>query len=123
MPTIGKRLKELRAATGKSQQAFAALAGTAQSSINRFENDQSEAPYRVLLWYAAYFDVSLDYIYCRTDNPQGKLYEYNPASLKNKMANPADWEQFIAMCFEDGTPLNAKLKESLIKMASGGEST
>ena len=119
MHTIGSRLKELRATTGKSQQAFAALAGTAQSSINRFENDQSEAPYRVLLWYADYFDVSMDYIYCRTDNPQGKMYDYDPAALKNKMENKADWEQFIQACFEEGSPLNTKLKESLIKMAGG----
>jgi repressor LexA len=119
MPTIGSRLKELRATTGKSQQAFAELAGSTQSSINRFENDQSEAPYRVLRWYADYFDVSMDYIYCRTDKPQGKLYNYDPAALKNRMANPADWAQFIGACFEEGSPLNAKLKESLIKMAGG----
>ena len=119
MPTIGTRLKELRATTGKSQQVFADLAGSTQSSINRFENNQSEAPYRVLRWYADYFDVSMDYIFGRTDSPQGKLYEYDPAVLKNKMTNKADWEQFVEACFEEGSPLNAKLKESLIKMAGG----
>ena len=117
MPTIGRRLKELRATTGKSQQALSGMAGSTQSSINRFENDQSEAPYKVLLWYADYFDVSMDYIYCRTDKPQGKLYAYEPESLKNRMSDKDEWEKFVQFCFEKGSPLNVKLKETLIKMA------
>lgn len=116
MTTIGNRLKDLRATTGKSQQVFADMAGSTQSSINRFENDQSEAPYRVLLWYANYFDVSMDYIYCRTDNPQGKLYTYTPETLKNRIKDKDEWTQFITACFEEGSPMNAKLKESLINM-------
>lgn len=31
-----------------------------------------------MLWYADFFDVSLDYIFGRTDKPQGKLYENQP---------------------------------------------
>ena len=119
MPTIGSRLKELRATTGKSQQAISEMAGSTQSSINRFENDQSEAPYKVLLWYADYFDVSMDYIYCRTDKPQGKLYAYEPESLKNRMSDKDEWKKFVRFCFEEGSPLNVKLKETLIKMAGG----
>ena len=119
MTTIGNRLKDLRATTGKSQQGIADMAGSTQSSINRFENDQSEAPYRVLLWYADYFDVSMDYIYCRTDNPQGKLYAYTPETQKNRMKDRDEWTQFIAACFEEGSPMNAKLKESLINMIGG----
>lgn len=114
MPTIGSRLKELRATTGKSQQAFAELAGSTQSSINRFENDQSEAPYRVLRWYADYFDVSMDYIYCRTDNPQGKLYEFKP-NIPNK-----DLKQFIEMCFDKDSPMSERLKQSIITLFEEG---
>ena len=119
MPTPGSRLKELRAQTGKSQDTLSKLFDSNQSTLNRYENDQSEAPYRVLLWYADYFDVSLDYLLCRTDNPQGKLYKYEPAALKNRMANKREWEEFIEACFEEGSPMNAKLKEMLIKMAGG----
>lgn len=119
MTTIGNRLKDLRATTGKSQQGIADMAGSTQSSINRFENDQSEAPYHVLLWYADYFDVSMDYIYCRTDNPQGKLYTYTPETLKNRMKDKDEWTQFVTACFEEGSPMNAKLKESLINLMGG----
>ena len=99
MPTPGSRLKELRAQTGKSQDNLSKLFDSNQSTLNRYENDQSEAPYRVLLWYADYFDVSLDYLLCRTNNPQGKLYKYEPAALKNRMANKREWEEFIEACF------------------------
>lgn len=76
MSTIGNRLKELRATTGKSQDNLSKMFGSNQSTLNRYENDQTDPPCRILLWYADYFDVSMDYIYCRTDNPQGKLYEF-----------------------------------------------
>jgi hypothetical protein len=38
------------------------------------------------------------------------------------MANKREWEDFIEACFAEGSPMNAKLKEMLIKMA-GGEDT
>ena len=44
MDTVGSRLKALRATTGLSQQALADIAGTKQSTVNRYENDASEMP-------------------------------------------------------------------------------
>lgn len=49
---------------------------TCSESINRYENAQTEPPSKALLCYADYFDVSMDYIFGRTEHPQGKLYEY-----------------------------------------------
>jgi len=115
MPTIGRRLKELRATTGKSQQALSEMSGSTQSSINRFENDQSEAPYKVLLWYADYFDVSMDYIYCRTDKPQGKPYDFKP-NIPIK-----DLPQFIEMCFDKDSPMSERLKQLIISMFEEGQ--
>lgn len=121
METVGKRLKALRHTTGLSQTALAKIADSNQSSINRYELDQSETPYRILLWYADHFDVSLDYIYCRTDNPHGKYYEYQPEMVREKLKNKAEWSEFIEACFEEGSPLNTRLKDMLIKMAAEGE--
>ncbi|MCL2034713.1 MAG: helix-turn-helix domain-containing protein [Oscillospiraceae bacterium] len=112
MDTVGGRLKVLRATTGLSQQALADIAGTKQSTINRYENDASELPYRILLWYADYFDVSLDYIFCRTDKPQGKLYEFRPRMSKETEQMKA----FIEMCFDPKSPMNEKLKQTLLNM-------
>ncbi len=121
MKTVGTRLKALRQSTGLSQTALAKIADSNQSSINRYEMDQSETPYRILLWYANHFDVSLDYIFCRTDNPHGKYYEYQPEKVKEKLQNKAEWSEFIEACFEEGSPLNIRLKDMLIKMAGEDE--
>ena len=114
MPTMGNRLKELRATTSKSQQEFSKLFQSNQSTLNRYENGQSEVPNRVLLWYADYFDVSLDYIFCRTNNPQGKSYDYNP-HIPNK-----DLQQFIEMCFDKDSPMSEKLKQTIMTMFEEG---
>ena len=113
---IGTRLKELRMNIHISQTELAKLAGSNQSSINRYENDQSEASYKILLWYADYFDVSMDYIFGRTDQPQGKLYEYQPEKIKEKMANKQEWNEFVEACFDPGSPMNEKLKQTLANM-------
>jgi transcriptional regulator with XRE-family HTH domain len=114
MPTIGSRLKELRTTTGKSQHNMSVLFDSNQSTLNRYENDQSDVPCRVLLWYADYFDVSLDYIFCRTDNPQGKLYEFKP-NIPNK-----DLRQFIEMCFDKDSPMKEQLKQTILTMFEEG---
>jgi transcriptional regulator with XRE-family HTH domain len=121
MDTVGTRLKALRHSTGMSQTALAKIADTNQSSINRYEQDQSEVPYRILLWYADHFDISLDYIFCRTDNPHGKYYEYQPERVKEKLQNKAEWSEFIEACFEEGSPLNTRLKDMFIKLAGEDE--
>jgi len=118
MSTIGTRLKELRASIKASQTELAQMAGSNQSSINRYEMDTAHVPARIMLWYADYFDVSLDYIFGRTDQPQGKLYGYQPRKIKEKLANEQEWSEFVEACFEPGSPMNIKLREMLIKMAS-----
>jgi len=73
---VGERLRLLREGVKLSQAKIAKMLDTTQASINRYENAIGSPPLKVLLWYADYFDVSMDYIFGRTDKPQGKLYEY-----------------------------------------------
>lgn len=82
-----------------------------QSGLNRYETGVSETPNGILLWYADYFDVSLDYIFGRTDKPQGKLYDYNPKAFDDEKM-----QDFIEMCFDPKSPANAKLKEAILKL-------
>lgn len=100
-----------------SQTKIAVENGTiTQSAINRYESGKSEIPNEILLWYADFFDVSLDYIFCRTDEPQGKLYQFQPKlSFDDKKL-----EEFLEMCFEPGTPANNKLKATIITMFKEG---
>ncbi|MBQ8944090.1 MAG: helix-turn-helix transcriptional regulator [Clostridia bacterium] len=63
------RLKELRKARGISQQKLAIDLNMNQNSISRYENGQREADYKTLIALADYFNVSVDYLLERTDNP------------------------------------------------------
>ena len=112
MKEIGKRLKSLREEIGISQQKLANMMDTTQSSINRYENGQAEPPVALFRKYADMFDVSLDYIFGRTEAPQGKQYDYHPVLPPDK----EEMRRFVEMCFQPGTPANAKLKESIYRI-------
>ena len=112
MKIIGERLKQLREGTKLSQVKICALSGFNQSGLARCELGQSMPPFDLLLWYANYFDVSMDYIFGRTDNPQGKLYKYNPKIT----ADSEKMRQFIEMCFEPNSLVSEKLKSTLMEI-------
>ena len=111
---IGLRLKELRQSVKLSQSKIAAIVESSQPAIARYEMGEAHIPADVLLNYVNYFDVSLDYIYCRTDNPQGAHYENKP---KIEKIYP-EMDKFIEMCFDPGSPMNHRLKETLARMLS-----
>ena len=110
---VSRRLTELREGVKLSQAKLAAeFDGVDQPAIFRYENALSFPPYRVLMQYADFFDVSLDYIFGRTDKPQGKLYDFQPKIMKNNQ----QMRELIEMCFDPNSPANAKLKEILFEM-------
>lgn len=112
-PTIvATRMKELREGMKMPQGKLAALLGVQQTAIFRYEVGQSFPPYQILMKYADFFDVSLDYIFGRTDKPQGKLYDFQPKVWKDNK----QMQDFIEMCFDPNSPANAKLKEALVRL-------
>lgn len=64
------RLKELRQKRKISQLKLAMDLGMNQNSISRYETEAREADYATLIRFADYFDVSIDYLLERTDNPE-----------------------------------------------------
>ena len=116
MEQIGKRLRALREGIRLTQVQMAQILGVQQSRINRFETGQSTPSPEVFLKYADYFDVSMDYLYCRTDEPRGKLYDYKPQALKEKMEQSEEMREFIEMCFDPQAPVNKRLKEALLRI-------
>ncbi|MBQ4108443.1 MAG: helix-turn-helix transcriptional regulator [Clostridia bacterium] len=64
------RLKMLRRQRGISQLKLAMDLNMNQNSISRYENEERQADYRTLILFADYFDVSIDYLLERTDNPK-----------------------------------------------------
>ena len=109
MKQPGMRLRTLREGIGLSQSKFADLIGSTQSSINRYENGQATPTVELLRKYADYFDVSMDYIFARCDDPHG-------AAPVRKSVDEPELEQFIEMCFDPKSSANARLKETLKQM-------
>ena len=64
------RLKELRKQKNISQLKLAMDLTMNQNSISRYETGEREADYATLIKIADYFNVSIDYLLERTDNPK-----------------------------------------------------
>jgi transcriptional regulator with XRE-family HTH domain len=118
---IGERLRDLRMGVHISQTKLASILGTQQSSINRYEQGQSVPVPEIFIKYADYFDVSMDYLYCRTDDPRGKHYEFQPKILQEKAGDNKEMREFIEMCFDPKSPVNGRLKEALFQMLNEGK--
>ena len=61
------RLKQLRIEKGKTQKEMAKDLGTTDVSIGRYEAGTREPKTDILNALADYFDVTTDYLLCRTD--------------------------------------------------------
>ena len=64
------RLKELRKRKRISQLKLAMDLYMDQNTISRYETGEREAGYAELIAIADYFNVSIDYLLERTDNPK-----------------------------------------------------
>lgn len=64
------RLKEVRKKKNISQLKLAMDLDMNQNSISRYETGEREADYATLIRFADYFNVSVDYLLGRTDNPE-----------------------------------------------------
>ena len=116
MEAVAKRITDLRASVNLSQNKLSKEFGISQSALNRYEHNETSVPDDVLLKYAEFFDVSLDYIFGRTDKPEGKLYSFTPQYSEDN----ENFKQFIEMCFDSSSPMNEKLKQTLIDMVTKG---
>ena len=64
------RLKELRKSKGISQIRLAMELNTTQNTISRYETGEREPGIAELIKIADYFNVSIDYLLARTDDPR-----------------------------------------------------
>lgn len=64
------RLRELRKARGISQLKLAMDLNTNQNTISRYETGEREPGITELIMLADYFNISVDYLLERTDNPE-----------------------------------------------------
>ena len=82
---IGERLYDLRKDAGLTQDELADILKINKHSISSYEREKSEPPDIIKLLIASYFNVSIDYLLGRTDNPNSTIPEHNilrlPASF------------------------------------------
>ena len=66
---VKNNLKLLRKSKGYTQIALQMKTGIEQALLSKFENGERVPPTETLIKLADFYNVSLDYILCRTDNP------------------------------------------------------
>lgn len=67
---IKNRLRQIREERNLTQLKVSMDLFINQNSISRYESGQREAGYELLIRFADYYNVSIDYILFRTDNPE-----------------------------------------------------
>ena len=64
------RLKQLRTSRGYTQISLQMQTGIEQALLSKFENGERIPPTETLVRLAEFYNVSIDYILCRTDKPE-----------------------------------------------------
>jgi len=63
----GERLKQLRKDRDLKQSDLAAILGVSSSAIGSYERCERQPTYELLLKYAEFFKVSIDYMLCNSN--------------------------------------------------------
>ena len=70
MSKFAERIRELRTAGNYTQEDLGEILGVKKYSIYTYEKGRSEPNIDGLIALADFFDVSIDYLVGRTDNPE-----------------------------------------------------
>lgn len=117
----GDRLKQLRNEKKLSQQELADKLGINRSTYARYETSATQPDYETLQKLADFFDVSIDYLLGRTDNPTTsnnhrlELTEKDEMDVAKRLQKfKEEIEKSDGLAFS-GEPLSEEAKESLIE--------
>lgn len=69
---FGSHLKHLRKSRNITQKQLAKEIGASERGIQHYELGERKPTYEMLIALANYFDISLDYLVGRSDNPERK---------------------------------------------------
>ena len=69
MNNFGEHLKKIRKSRGLTQKQLAADIGASERGIQQYELNERKPAFDILIVLADYFDVSLDYLVGRSDDP------------------------------------------------------
>lgn len=113
---INEVLRDLRKSNKMTQGDLANYLNISIQKVSHYESGYNSVPVEVLIKYADFFDVSLDYIAGRTDNPQGKMFECVP----KKWTQNKEISDFFDACFSPSSPIFEKLKSEFLSAIKEG---
>lgn len=70
MFSMYKRIRHLREDKDLNQTKIAKYLGMSQTGYSKYETGENDIPTNILIKLADFYDVSVDYILERTDNPK-----------------------------------------------------
>lgn len=70
MSNLSERLRSCRKSKNKTQKDIATLLNISERAYQHYELNDREPPLSNVITLANYFDVSLDYLVGRSDNPR-----------------------------------------------------
>ncbi|RZI50274.1 helix-turn-helix transcriptional regulator [Aeribacillus composti] len=91
----GDRLKKLRESKRLSQQQLADKLNINRSTYARYELGQTQPDFETLEKLADFFEVSIDYLLGRTDDPSNKYSDYPTLIKEDEKDIAKDLEKII----------------------------
>ncbi|WP_309304462.1 helix-turn-helix domain-containing protein [Brevibacillus laterosporus] len=102
---FGKRIAELRKKRGYSQVNFAAKINVSKSTVGMWETGDREPDSDTLGKLANFFNVSIDYLLGRTDNPNSTLTDNVRLFVDSLELTDEQILDKISLLNVDGNPL------------------
>lgn len=76
--SFGKRLRNLRENKGLTQEELGKIINQKKSNISKYENERLQPSMETINSFAEYFNVSIDYLFGRTDDPTPPTKQAKP---------------------------------------------
>lgn len=64
------RLRDLREDSDLNQTELAKVLGMSQTGYSKYETGENDIPTAILVKLARFYNTSIDYLLCETDNPK-----------------------------------------------------
>lgn len=93
---LAARLKELRKSRGLTQKNIANIFNLDTSSICKYESNQATPPSDIVKRFAEFFQVTTDYLYGLTDNPNPPIQQNDEVTAK--LAELKDSPSYRILC-------------------------
>lgn len=68
-----RRIRDLREDKDLTQTQVAKILGMSQTGYSKYETGENDLPTQVLIKLSDFYDVSIDYLLDRTDNPNRNI--------------------------------------------------